>query len=399
MSLVGLYVAQAIPMYLVIAALPPILRSRDVELSVIGGVVLLALPKILKPLWAPYIDRLSRHRRIGRKGIIVFAQSIVLLAFAGAGRLDPVVDLGTLFFLLMTAAFALATLDIATDGYAVEHLPEAHQTGGTAIKSGAAAVGVLIGGSGTLLFYDAFGWNTAVLITGMLSLAAVSLFLVVPESLGKREWEGGRQKPGLLQFFNRPGALAILAFALIFRVPEGAIRALEQPFLVDAGISLSMIGLVTGGSAAVVGLLGAYLGMLAIRRFGLVQFFVAFVLARSLLLATFGVAAMYSLPHEVLITLSVTSTFMRYVGLVGLFTAFMRQASLSQAGTDFTILSSATLLAYMIGSVAAGVTAQAFGYSFVFWFACALSIVTGGIAIRLLAGPRFGAAALCAGRN
>lgn len=383
-GLVGLYIAQAIPMYLVIAALPPILRSQGVDLSVIGGVVLLALPKILKPLWAPYIDRLSRHERIGRKGIVLCTQSIVLLAIVAASQLDPVADLGILLSLLMVTAFALSTQNIATDGYAVEHLPVAHQAAGTAVQSGAAAVGVLVGGSGSLLLYDAFGWEIAVLSIGLVSFASVSLFLTVPEALGKRDAADIHQKPSLRQFFNRSGALAILAFALIFRLPEGAIRALEQPFLVDAGLSLSMIGVVTGGSAAVVGLLGAYLGMVVIRRFGLVAFFMAFVVARSSVLAAFGAAAMYGLPHEILIILSATSTFLRYVGLVGVFTTFMRYASLSQAGTDFTVLSSATLLIYMTGSVASGVAAQATDYAIVFWLACGGSIITGSIAIRLL---------------
>lgn len=44
MTLVGIYVAQAIPVYLVAAALPPILRSRGVDLSVIGGLGILMLP-------------------------------------------------------------------------------------------------------------------------------------------------------------------------------------------------------------------------------------------------------------------------------------------------------------------------------------------------------------------
>ncbi|WP_239343955.1 hypothetical protein [Ruegeria sp. Ofav3-42] len=50
MALVGLYVAQAIPIYLVAAALPPILRARGADLSLIGGLGVLMLPWVIKPL-------------------------------------------------------------------------------------------------------------------------------------------------------------------------------------------------------------------------------------------------------------------------------------------------------------------------------------------------------------
>ncbi|MTI02801.1 MFS transporter [Roseibium sp. RKSG952] len=384
LTLVGLYVAQAIPIYLVAAALPPILRARGVDLSLIGGLGILMLPWVIKPLWAPLIDRLSRYRGIGRKGVIIGTQSIVLLTIIALSQLDPVRDISLFFPLLLTTAFASATQDIATDGYAVEHLPPRYQSGGNAIQSGAVAAGVLIGGSGTLFLYDIVGWQTAVLTAGALSFAAVAVSVIVPEALGKREAGSEKQKPGLRHFFTRPGALTVFAFALIFRLPEGLIKALEQSFLVDAGLSLSLIGLISGGSAAAVGLMGAYVGMVVIKRLGLAPFFAALIAGRTLIFALYGTAALYGLPYEALIGLSMLNTFSRYMEIVGLFTVFMRVSSLSQAGTDFTILSSANLLVYMVGSMAAGVAAQAFGYAFVFWLACALSFVTGGIALVLL---------------
>ncbi|MCV6613115.1 MAG: hypothetical protein OIF55_20350 [Amphritea sp.] len=133
---------------------------------------------------------------------------------------------------------ASATQDIATDGYAVEHLNARNQSGGNAIQSGAVAAGVLIGGSGTLVLYEYAGWFWAVLSAGALSMLAVLLFLLTPEELGQRRSfvPGGAAvstataKPDLRQFVKRPGAFAIFAFALLFRLPEGLIKALEQSY-------------------------------------------------------------------------------------------------------------------------------------------------------------------------
>lgn len=55
--LVGLYIAQAIPVYLVAAAMPAIFRAQGISLVSIGSMALLMLPWVLKFLWAPVVDR------------------------------------------------------------------------------------------------------------------------------------------------------------------------------------------------------------------------------------------------------------------------------------------------------------------------------------------------------
>lgn len=384
LTLSALYVAQAIPLYLVAAALPPILRSKGMDLSVIGSLGALMLPWVLKPIWAPWIDRLGHRPQIGRKGVIVATQILIAGVIMFLSSLDPLADIHLFFPALLVISFASATQDIATDGYAVEHLPPHYQSGGNAIQSGAVAAGVIIGGSGTLILYDFAGWQVAVLAIGGLSMLAVCTFLFVPEQIGKRATTEAAAPPSLRNFFVQRGAVAILGFALIFRLPEGLIKALEQSFLVDAGLSLSLIGLISGGSAAAVGLLGAYIGMLTIQRAGLGIFFLALVVMRTAIFALYGIAALYGLPKEVLIALSMLNTFGRYMEMVGLFTAFMRVSSLAQAGTDFTLLSSANLFVYMVGSMVAGVAAEAYGYASVFWTACLLSLITGAVALHLL---------------
>ncbi len=382
-ALVGLYVAQAVPLYLVAAAMPAIFRERGVDLSVIGSLGVLMLPWVLKATWAPWIDRLSARPRIGRKGIILVTQTIVFGLIVTLSQLDPARDIGVFFPVLFAMAVASATQDIATDGYAVEHLTPAHQSRGNAIQSGAVAAGVLIGGSFTLILHDLIGWMLSVLAVAAFAALALVPFLMVPEADGKRATDT-KSLPSVRQFFRKQGAVAIFFFAILFRLPEGLIKSLEQSFLVDSGFSLSQIGLISGASAAFVGLFGSFVGMMVIRRFGLEVFFAALVLGRSLIFALYAIAANSGLPPEAIIWLSLLNTFSRYMEIVGLFTAFMRMSSLSQAGTDFTLLSSANLLVYMVGSMAAGGIAQAMGYGFVFWTATTLSLSTGVFSLFLL---------------
>jgi MFS transporter, putative signal transducer len=115
-----------------------------------------------------------------------------------------------------------------------------------------------------------------------------------------------------------------------------------------------------------------------------VTFLWAVIAIRTLCFAGYMVAAQTGMPDAALIGLSALNTFSRYMEIVGLYTAFIRTASLDQAGTDFTILASANLLTYVLGSMTAGVLASAFGYGPLFTIATVLSVLTGALAMRCM---------------
>lgn len=377
--LCGLYGAQTIPLYLVAAAIPPILRERGVDLALIGSFGVLLAPWALKFLWAPVVDRFGTRRMW-----ILGAQTVTIAMILVLSQFDPVADIARFFPILMLMSISSATQDIATDAYAVEHLaPEKHALG-SAIQSGAVAAGVLIGGSLTLFVHDQAGWQVAVMGAALLSALATLPVLIAAEAGDRREGVPARRRPSFRAFWARPEARLILLFALLFRVPEGLIQAVEQSFFVDVGFSLTEVGLISGASAALVGLAGSALGAIWVRRAGLVPFLWAIIGLRTLCFAGYFVAARTGVPDAVLIGVSGVNTLSRYMEIVGLYTAFIRTASLRQAGTDFTILASANLLTYMVGSMSAGLLASAFGYPPLFAIATTLSLLTGVLAMRCL---------------
>lgn len=383
-ALSGLYLAQSVPLYLVAAALPPILRARGVDLATIGALGALLAPWVLKAAWAPVIDRLARHPRIGRKGVVLACQAITLTCIAILSGLDPVADAIRFFPILMAMSLASATQDIASDGWAVEHLPPDQQAFGNGVQAGAVAFGVLIGGSGTLLLVDWLGWQATLLTIAAISAGFALPFLLLPETRGRRALPADYGRASFAHFLSLPMAGAMLAFAFFFRMPEGLVKALEQPFLVDQGFTLSQVGLISGGSAALVGLFGAASAAAVIDRIGLRPFFVLLIVGRTLTFAAFFAAATLGIGTWPLVALSGVDTFLRYVEMVGLYTAFMRFSSLAQAGTDFTLLTSVNLLMYMLGSMIAGSLASAIGYGPVFALAALLSVLTGWIAVTRL---------------
>ncbi len=379
LALIGLYIAQAIPVYLFGAALPAIFRERGLDLATIGSLGVLMLPWIIKFLWAPWVDRFQPKFLGPRKGWIVPLHLCVVGLVVIFAFLDPAKDIHLFFPLAMTLALMSATQDIATDGYAVEHLTADQLAFGNAIQGGSIAAGVLIGGASTLFFYDYFGWTVAVLIAAGLAFLSLVPFLCVAETVGRVDQALGQpvpSRPSLLNFLKRKEARSLLYFALIFRCSEGLVKAMEQPFMVDKGLSLSALGLLSGGAAATVGLGGAAIAALLIANTGLKRFLWGIGLSRTVCFVGFFVAAfLVTVSPWFLVGLSFLNTVIRYMELVGLYSLFMKGSSKGQAATDFTFLACANLFVYMLGSMLSGVIARSYGYEVLFGLASVLSLI------------------------
>jgi PAT family beta-lactamase induction signal transducer AmpG len=181
--LTGLYLAQAIPTSLFVTAIPPILRQEGVTRTVLGYLGLLAVPGVLKFLWAPMVDRLRPIARAHRAGWIVLTQigivaSILALLLIRPGEIAGFIPIA------FVIAVLISTQDIATDGFATLALRPGQRPMGNAVQSGAAAAGVVLGGSLGLLLYHQLGWDGMVL--GMAGLCLLPLIAVPAMREGDR---------------------------------------------------------------------------------------------------------------------------------------------------------------------------------------------------------------------
>lgn len=375
--LTGLYVAQAIPIYLFIAALPAIFRELGVSRSMIGAMGVLLIPWILKFLWAPFVDRYQLSRLGRRRSWILPMQVINIALVLVLSQLSPAEDIVLIFALACLVAFTASTQDIATDGYAVEVLAPDQRAFGNAIQGGSIAAGVLIGSAFALILYDHFGWQVMMFAIALLaSIAALPICLMEEKTLSEDPERSPKDRPSLRAFLRRTDALQVLSFALLYRCSEGFVKSMEQPFLVDKGLSLSLIGLTSGASAATVGLAGSLLAALVIRTSGLFTCLYGLGLARTLCFAGFAfAAATETASASFLIGLAFFNTVIRYMEVVGLYSLYMGASSQSQPATDFTILSCAQLIIYMMASMVSGLLADTFGYAPLFTFATLLSLI------------------------
>ncbi|KQW31221.1 RhtX rhizobactin transporter [Rhizobium sp. Root274] len=380
--LAGLYLAQGIPTYLLLVALPPLMREAGASRTAIGLFSLLMLPLVLKFAVAPFVDRHKLLPKLGhRRGWIVPTQALVSLAIAAMALFSPS-DALPLFGLGLFITLLSSLQDIATDGYAVRHLKGGARAVGNAVQAGAVALGVIIGGTLVLVLVQQIGWVPTILIVAALSLLPLIATLYMAEDNEGAEIDLTRAKPSLAAFFRRPQAWLILGFALSYRASEGLVRGMEGAYLVDIKVPTAWIGYLSGTAAATAGLAGAVLAAVVIRRLGLSSTLLLLGGLRSLCFLAFSLNAFGLAPGmAVALAASGFQTLIRYMELVAIYSFFMKSASDDQPGTDFTLLACAELVIYIIGTSLAGIIADRVGYAWLFSLATVISIF--GIALSL----------------
>jgi len=379
----GLYLAQGIPTYLLLVALPPIMRESGASRTAIGLFSLLMLPLILKFAVAPLVDRWSPFPRLGhRRGWVIPTQLLVSAGIASMALVEPS-DAAILFAICISITLVSSLQDIATDGYAVRRLTDSNRSFGNAVQAGAVALGVIIGGTAALVVFHIAGWRTMILLVAVLSLLPLLAALAMqpePLSAGK-----DKKRASLAGFFLRPNAWLILGFALTYRASEGLVRGMEGTYLVDSKVPTDWIGYLSGGAAATAGLIGVAIAAFIIRKVGLTATLILLGGLRSLCFLAFALNAFGIWPGMwVAMSASAFQTLIRYMELVAIYSFFTKNSSDEQPGTDFTILTCAELIVYMAGASVAGLVADRMGYSALFSTATLLSLAGMGLSVWFL---------------
>ncbi|CAM3707985.1 MFS transporter [Corallococcus sp. ZKHCc1 1396] len=271
--LCALYFVQGLPFGFQVTALPVYLRTRGVSLAALGFVGFLALPWMLKALWAPLVDRYGSRRVGRRRSWILPMQAGLAVACVGAAFASRHESLPLLLGLIFVMNLFAATQDIAVDGFAVDLLrPEELGLGNIAQVVGY-KLGMLTGG-GLLVWASArIGWSGLFLLMAALCLLVFTVVLFVREP-PPREQEGPDAPrldwPALLSRLKAaltlPGTGWLLLFIGTYKLGESMSDVLYKPFLVDAGYTPAQIGLWVGTWGTAASLIGSTCGGLLASR-------------------------------------------------------------------------------------------------------------------------------------
>ena len=388
--LASLYCAQGLPSGLIAHALPVLLRQHGVELMWISLLKLLALPWLLKALWAPWIDRLASERLGHHRGWILPLQCTVIGIVVVLALMSPATlftsGLPWLLGLLVLVNLAAATQDIATDGLTVRLLSERWRGLGNSLQVGGYKVGMLASGAGLLLVMDSLGWQRALgLLVALMALTLIPIWRF-PEKrvLPRRATSTEQAEPadlGLLWrhyrgFIARPGMGVWLLMVLSFKLGDALGSPMVRPMLVDHGWTSLELGRLTLVSS-VVGIGGALLGGLLYARLGGLRALLIFGLLQAV-----GIGAMALLvggvSREWVWAITLFEQAADGMSSVALFAAMMRQCRPDHEGADYTLQASAQVLLGSVVGGASGALAKGLGFEGLFLMAGLLGVLVLG---------------------
>ena len=378
---------------------------------------LLYFPWFLKGIWSPFVDilRTKRWWIIAMQALLT-ALCILLTLTLPHPAAETIAAKGTsvglfrwtlIFFII--AAFASATHDIAADGYYML----AHDT-----KSQAAFVGIRstfyriasVFSQGVLVYIAGqienrtgnipLSWQVTLGVTSVI-LLCVTLYhcFFLPraaedqprvEANGREAWR--ELGEAFATFFTKPGVWLAIAFMLLYRLSEGFLVKLCQPFLVDSREIILRDGQIFGGGLALgtdtVGLLYGTIGVACLLLGGILGGI--FISRRGLKRSLWLMAAALTLPSFVYCYLSMAQP--ESLWLIGLavsfeqfgygfgFTAYMMYMMYFSEGpyktSHYAICTAFMALSMMIPGFVAGAIELSVGYSAFFWIANACSITT-----------------------
>ena len=382
---------------------------------------LLYFPWFLKGLWSPFIDilRTKRWWIIAMQALLTITCIVLTISLPHPSAetiAAKATSVGTFRFtliLFIIAAFASATHDIAADGFYMIALDERKQAAFVGIRSTFYRIAAVFS-QGVLVYIAGYlekttgdipqAWQWTLGVTSVLMLI-VTLYhcLLLPkaeeEAKGERlEAKGERRaiwkelQEAFVTFFTKPGVGLAIAFMLLYRLSEGFLVKLCQPFLVDAREAFVREGQIIGGGLALstdtVGLLYGTIGVICLLAGGILGG--VYISRKGLKRSIWLMAAALTLPSFVYCYLSMaqpeslwiigTAVSCEQFGYGFGFTAYMLYMMHFSEGkyktAHYAICTAFMALSMMIPGFVAGAIEMAVGYTAFFWIANACSVTT-----------------------
>jgi PAT family beta-lactamase induction signal transducer AmpG len=333
------------------------LRDEGTSLKLIGFISWVGLAYVLKPFWAPIVDRtdvplLGRFGR--RRGWMLLSQIVVGLGLAAMAAVGPSGGLTALGAFALAVAFASATQDIVIDAWRIEAADDSDEMG---LLSSAAQLGyrvaILVADAAIIAAASHFGWAPSYVAMGLLMSVGVCASLLAFEP-ARADAVMQAKAPlwtprgffdavvgPFLEFFREHKALGLLMLAAIaaYRLPDFLMGPMYNPYYHDLGFSKDAVAVVRGAT----GLPGAFAGIaiagICAVRFGLFPTLIAGSVLQGLATSAF---ALLGLQHDpaLFTTVMALDNFAQAFAGVALVAYMSSLTSLGYTATQYALLSS-----------------------------------------------------------
>ena len=359
--------ASGLPLALTGDTLAAWARTAGVSLTEIGLLGLVTLPYTVKFLWAPLVDRYALPFLDRRRSWILIFQLLLILAICSMAAFDPVNRPGVLAAMAVLVALFSASQDICVDAYRTDILEEYQRGSGSAVFVSGYRLGMIMsGGLAMVLAGHHIPWPLIYCTMALAMCVGIGAVVIAPPAPSHIRPPATLQQAivaPLKQILLRDRGWLVIAFVIIFKLPELMADRYTTPFLIDLKIPMDTIGWIRQTFGLAVMIAGTLAGGWLVGRAGLYRsLWIVGVLQPVTNLAFFALAH-YPESRGVLVGVIGVESFC--IGLVtAAFGAYlMSQCDPRYSAFQFALLSSAMAITRVIGVVPAGRFAQAYGWS------------------------------------
>jgi MFS transporter, PAT family, beta-lactamase induction signal transducer AmpG len=242
--------------------------------TTIGILSYVAIPYLLKFLWAPIVDRYPLPLLGRRRGWILLMQIALATSIAMFALQDPSMSLVPVAICATAIVFFSATQDIAFDAYRTDvALPSERGMAAAANNLGYRTCAWLASAF-ALIVAQFVGWKPALLILALVMVGFCLATILAPEPEYKhaspRTMRDSIMLP-LKELLATPGTPLLILLVVLFKVGDAFALRLFTPFMMDTGFSKAEIATVLKGLFTASAVLGAILGGIWMVKLGLLR--------------------------------------------------------------------------------------------------------------------------------
>ena len=373
--------ASGLPLYLASQTLTAWMRVEGLELGTIGWFVgLVALPYSLKFVWAPLFDRYTPPFLGRRRGWLVITQVALVLSIAAMSLHDPRLSLQLLAVNAVCIVFFSASQDIVGDAYRTDVLAEREMGAGAAIWVLGYRIALLATGSLAFILADRMPWPAVYIAMAAFMAVGILATLWAPEPVVHGTPPQTFAQAVVLpfrEFFQRAGvrtALLVLAFVVLYKLPDSLTLNLSTAFLIDLGFTQTDIGAIKGGLGILATIAGAIAGGTIVARMGINRSLWVFGIFQALSNLAYYALALAGREYPLLVGAIIVENFCMGMVASGFVAFLMSMCSSRFSATQYALLSSLTGVGRDLLAAPAGEVAQSAGWATFFLITVVLAV-------------------------
>ena len=355
LAILVLGAASGFPNQITESALQAWLKDSGASNTTIGVMSYVALPYLLKFLWAPLVDRYPLPWLGRRRGWILAMQVALAATIALFALQDPRLTLEPVAICALAIVMFSATQDIAIDAWRADvSLPSERGLAAAATNFGY-RMAAWLAFAVALIVADYLSWRLGFLILAVVMLAFGIATARAPEPQRARAPHSLRESVlmPLRELLGTPSAAALIAVVLLFKVGDAFANKLFTPFMMEVGFSKTEIALIVKALFTASTLVGSVLGGVLMVRLGLLRSMLIFGVLQALTNLLYCALALAGKSYPIMVVAVVLEHVAGAMGGIALVALIMALCDARYSAFQYALLSALALVPrYSLGGPA-----------------------------------------------